>query len=112
MLVAMPGVPYDPEHIARFFDDYGPREWERFDATPMDRIGLEVHLRLLREHIKTATASSTRGRVRAASRSSWLASERGSSQAISRPGNSSCTPRRPHRSSARSSRASCSTSST
>lgn len=27
------------------------REWERFDATPMDRVGLEVHLRLLREHI-------------------------------------------------------------
>ena len=53
MLVAMPGVPYDPEHIARFFDDYGAREWERFDATPMDRVGLEVHLRLLREHIRT-----------------------------------------------------------
>ena len=26
--------------------------WERFDATPMDRVGLEVHLRLLREHIR------------------------------------------------------------
>lgn len=53
MLVAMPGVPYDPEHIARFFNDYGTREWERFDASPMDHVGLEVHLRLLREHIRT-----------------------------------------------------------
>ena len=48
----MAGVPYDPENIARFFDEYGTREWERFDATPMDRVGLEVHLRLLREHIQ------------------------------------------------------------
>src|SRR5262249_27428172 len=32
----MSGVPYDPEHIARFFDAYGEREWERFDATAMD----------------------------------------------------------------------------
>jgi hypothetical protein len=48
----MARVPYDPEHIARFFDEYGTREWERFDATPMDRVGLEVHLRLLREHIR------------------------------------------------------------
>ncbi len=49
----MAGVPYDAEHIARFFDDYGTREWERFDASPMDRVGLEVHLRLLREHIRS-----------------------------------------------------------
>ena len=45
-------VPYDPEYIARYFDEYGEKEWERFDATPMDRVGLEVHLRLLREHIR------------------------------------------------------------
>lgn len=34
----MTGVPYDPEHIARFFDDYGDREWEHFDASATDRI--------------------------------------------------------------------------
>jgi SAM-dependent methyltransferase len=51
MLDGMSRLPYDPEHIARFFDDYGTREWERFDASAMDRVGLEVHLRLLREHI-------------------------------------------------------------
>jgi hypothetical protein len=27
MLAAMARVPYDPEHIARFFDEYGTREW-------------------------------------------------------------------------------------
>ena len=99
MLAGMAGVPYDPEHIARFFDEYGTREWERFDGSPMDHVGLEVHLRLLREHIQTAIAFSTRGRVPVASRSSWLGLERGSLQATSRRGNSSCMPRRPHRSS-------------
>ena len=48
----MGNVPYDPEHIACFFDEYGEREWERFDAAAMDRVNLEVHLRLLREHIR------------------------------------------------------------
>ena len=45
-------MPYDPEHIARFFDEYGEREWERFDATAMDRVNLEVHLRLLRQYVQ------------------------------------------------------------
>jgi len=49
----MSGIQYDPEHIARFYDEYGAREWERFDLSAMDRVGLEVHLRLLREHIRT-----------------------------------------------------------
>jgi SAM-dependent methyltransferase len=51
MLASMAEVPYDAEHIARFYDAYGEREWERFDATPMDRVGLEVHLRLLRQFV-------------------------------------------------------------
>jgi hypothetical protein len=35
------GIPYDPEYIARFYDEYeGDREWNRFDASPMDRVGL------------------------------------------------------------------------
>jgi 2-polyprenyl-3-methyl-5-hydroxy-6-metoxy-1,4-benzoquinol methylase len=46
------GVRYDPEQIARFFDEYGAREWERFDSSPMDRVNLEVHLRFLREHVR------------------------------------------------------------
>jgi SAM-dependent methyltransferase len=46
------GLPYDPEYIACFYDEYGEREWERFDVSEMDRVGLEVHLRLLREFIR------------------------------------------------------------
>ena len=49
----MGNVPYDPEHIARFFDECGEREWERFDAAAMDRVNLEVHLRLLREYVRS-----------------------------------------------------------
>jgi SAM-dependent methyltransferase len=52
MLAGMSGVPYDPEYIARFYDEYGAREWDRFDVSPMDQVGLEVHLRFLREHIR------------------------------------------------------------
>src|SRR6476659_2542492 len=52
MVAPMSGVPYDPGHIARFYDEYGAREWERFDLSSMDRAGLEVHLRLLRERIR------------------------------------------------------------
>ena len=48
----MEGITYDPWHVARFFDACGEREWERFDASPMDRVNLEVHLRLLREFIR------------------------------------------------------------
>lgn len=29
-----PNFTYDPEHIARFYDTYGEREWERFDRSP------------------------------------------------------------------------------
>lgn len=49
----MTGVPYDPAYIARFFDEYGDREWNRFEGSDMDRVNLEVHLRLLREHIRS-----------------------------------------------------------
>ena len=52
MLPGLAGIAYDPEYIARFFDDYGEREWERFEATPMDRVNLEVHRRLLGEFVR------------------------------------------------------------
>ena len=53
MLALMQDTRYDPDHIARFFDDYGEREWERFAGSAMDRVNLEVHIRLLREHVRT-----------------------------------------------------------
>jgi SAM-dependent methyltransferase len=48
----MADIPYDPEYIARFYDEYGDREWNRFDASAMDRVGLEVHRRLLGEFVR------------------------------------------------------------
>ena len=72
MLAAMSGVPYDPEHIARFYNEYGVREWERFDVTAMDRVGLEVHLRLLREHIRDGDRVLDAGAGPGASRWSLL----------------------------------------
>lgn len=47
----MAEVPYDADYIAGFFDEYGEREWERFEGRPMDRVNLEVHRRFLREFV-------------------------------------------------------------
>jgi hypothetical protein len=66
----MGSVPYDPQHIAAYFDEYGTREWERFDATPMDRAGLEVHLRLLRSTSVQGAACWTRVQYQGGSHSS------------------------------------------
>jgi 2-polyprenyl-3-methyl-5-hydroxy-6-metoxy-1,4-benzoquinol methylase len=44
-------IPYDAAYIASFYDEYGEREWERFEAHPMDRIALEVHRRFLQEFV-------------------------------------------------------------
>ncbi len=43
---------YDAEYIARFYDDYGEREWERLLADPEQRVSFEVHKRLLDEYVK------------------------------------------------------------
>ena len=48
----MAEIPYDAAYIAGFYDEYGEREWERFEARPMDRVGLEVHRRFLREFVR------------------------------------------------------------
>ncbi len=53
MLALVKDTRYDPQHIARFFDNYGEREWDRFEGSAMDRVNLEVHLRLLRERIRS-----------------------------------------------------------
>ncbi len=48
----MAGIPYDAEYIAGFYDEYGEREWTRFDTRPMDRVNLEVHRRFVREFVR------------------------------------------------------------
>jgi SAM-dependent methyltransferase len=47
-----PGFAYDPEHVARFYDAYGEREWQRFDRSPAARVSLEIHRRLLGDFVK------------------------------------------------------------
>lgn len=47
----MAGIPYDADYIAGFYDEYGEREWTRFDTRPMDRVNLEVHRRFVREFV-------------------------------------------------------------
>ena len=42
---------YDAGHIARFFDEYGHREWKRLTATPVDEISLYIHTHYLKQTI-------------------------------------------------------------
>ena len=52
MSASDPTLRYDAEHIAQFYDTYGEREWERFGRSPADRIGLEIHTRMLAEFVR------------------------------------------------------------
>lgn len=43
---------YDRDAIARFFDASTEQEWQRLERSPADRVGFEVHRRLLEEHVR------------------------------------------------------------
>lgn len=43
---------YDAEYIARFFDDYGVREWDRLVSGPVQRVNFEVHRQLLVDYVR------------------------------------------------------------
>ena len=43
---------YDPNFTARYFDDFGDREWERLVSTPADEIKLHIHAHYLRQYIE------------------------------------------------------------
>lgn len=43
---------YDPGAVVRYFDGFGIGEYERHDASPEQRIKLELHLRCLRKHLE------------------------------------------------------------
>jgi len=34
-------------HVREYYDEYGEREWHRFDRQPADRVNLEIHRRFL-----------------------------------------------------------------
>ena len=42
---------YDPQGLARFFDDYGLREWERLVSNPVDEVSLYIHTHYLQKFI-------------------------------------------------------------
>ncbi len=42
---------YTPEAVARFYDQYGAREWERLDASANARLIYHLHLKFLADHI-------------------------------------------------------------
>lgn len=44
-------TPYDGNHISKFFDEYGLREWDRMVADPVSRISLGIHTHYLKEHV-------------------------------------------------------------
>jgi SAM-dependent methyltransferase len=46
-----PGSPYNPDAIARHFDAYGRKEWDRLVATPVDEVSLHVHTHYLKQYV-------------------------------------------------------------
>lgn len=49
-----PGV-YDPDFVARYFDDFGDREWKRLVNTPADEIKLHIHSHYLKQYIENGS---------------------------------------------------------
>lgn len=43
---------YDPATIQRFYDGYGDREWQRFDARAQDRVNLHIHTSYLHQFVQ------------------------------------------------------------
>ena len=42
---------YDPESTARYFDDYGEREWQRLVSNPVNEISLFLHTHYLSKYV-------------------------------------------------------------
>jgi ubiquinone/menaquinone biosynthesis C-methylase UbiE len=48
---------YDPNFVAKYFDDFGEREWTRLVKTPADEIKLHVHSHYLGQYIEKGDLS-------------------------------------------------------
>jgi SAM-dependent methyltransferase len=48
----MTSVLYDPDFVAKYFDDLGDREWKRLGKTPADEIKLHIHSYYLQQYIE------------------------------------------------------------
>jgi SAM-dependent methyltransferase len=43
---------YDPSWVRTHYDEYGQKEWERWERSPVERIKLQVHLHYLRTYLQ------------------------------------------------------------
>lgn len=43
---------YDPNWVRSFYNEYGEREWKRWDESPAQHIKFEVHLYYLRRYLQ------------------------------------------------------------
>lgn len=43
---------YNAAYMRRFYDEYGEREWGRFERRPMDRVNFHIHKHYLEEFIR------------------------------------------------------------
>jgi SAM-dependent methyltransferase len=46
---------YDPDFTAKYFDDFGEREWTRLVNTPADEIKLYIHSYYLEQHVESGS---------------------------------------------------------
>jgi len=46
----MPSI-YDPQWIRDQYEDYGDREWSRWEESPVERVKFQIHRRVLEDHI-------------------------------------------------------------
>jgi SAM-dependent methyltransferase len=45
---------YDRDWVKSYYDEYGKREWERWDVSPVEKVKFEVHLYYLRKHLEAS----------------------------------------------------------
>ena len=46
-----PSSSYQPALVAKYFDEFGIREWERLTQTPADEVSLAIHTHYLKQYI-------------------------------------------------------------
>jgi len=43
---------YDPDWVKSYYDQYGVKEWDRWDVSPVEQVKFEVHLHFLRTYLE------------------------------------------------------------
>lgn len=43
---------YDPAHVARWYDEYGEREWTRLESSVAHRVNFHIHKVYLRKYVR------------------------------------------------------------